>query len=76
MEETYNIAIENFSSANITSSCALFMELLELNCEKIKIDTRTAVIISKYWNRRVSNERKYTVEQVKRLTGKTGGFNE
>ena len=68
--ETYKIAIKNFSSASIASACALFTELLDVNCEKIKIDTRTALVICKYWNRRALIEKKYSADQVKNIVSK------
>ncbi|XP_057317052.1 spatacsin-like [Hydractinia symbiolongicarpus] len=66
-ENVYQLAIQNFLSHSVTSSCSLFIELIDMDCEKIKVDTNAAVLISRNINKRVTTDKKYSPDEIKNL---------
>lgn len=45
-----------------------------MDCEKIKVDTNAAVLISRNVNKRVTTDKKYSPDEIKSLLGKFLGI--
>ena len=65
----YNLALQNFTSTSIVSSCVTFLELLGVESVRVRVDGRVARLICEYWNHRAENEKKYTLERLKEVLG-------
>lgn len=65
-DEIYHVALTNHDNASIVSSCALFLSIIDHDCERLKVNVRTINLVCKYWNRKGGNEKKLTLEEVQK----------
>ena len=67
-QDVYHIAISNHSSASVIASCILFLEILEIYGEKLKVDALVLNMICQHWNRK-SQAKKVNKDQIRSSLG-------
>ena len=67
-QDVYYIAVSSHSSASVVASCILFLEILEIYGEKVKVDALVLNMICQHWNRK-SQAKKVNKDQIRSSLG-------
>ena len=67
-QDVYYIAVSSHSSVSVVASCILFLEILEIYGEKVKVDALVLNMICQHWNRK-SQAKKVNKDQIRSSLG-------